>query len=269
MPEPRAKAKLSEPTATQLPAAPPPLGSTLRILETRVLRGPNVWVKKPVIRMSVDLGVLEQYPSNTIPGFNEALMALLPTMEEHACSLGRRGGFFSRLLDGTWMGHVAEHIALELQCLAGTEVRIGKTRSSGQTGRYEVIYEYREEQVGLEAGRIAVALVNYLVAPDDPDSYLDLPDALERLIRIAERSAFGPSTQAIIDEAVSRDIPWIRLDRHSLVQLGQGKYQQRIRATMTSMTSAIAVDIASDKALTNQLLAAAGLPVPRSETVDR
>ena len=218
--------------------------------------------------MSVDLGVLEQYPSNTIPGFNEALMALLPTMEEHACSLGRRGGFFSRLADGTWMGHVAEHIALELQCLAGTEVRIGKTRSSGQTGRYEVIFEYREEQVGLEAGRIAVALVNFLVAPDDPDAYLDLPAALERLIRIAERSAFGPSTQAIIDEAVSRDIPWIRLDRHSLVQLGQGKYQQRIRATMTSRTSAIAVDIASDKALTNQLLAAAGLPVPRSETVD-
>jgi len=247
----------------------PPLAPTLRILETRVLRGPNVWVKKPVIRMSADLGVLELYPSNTIPGFNEALMALLPTMEEHACSLGRRGGFFSRLADGTWMGHVAEHIALELQCLAGTEVRIGKTRSAGQTGRYDIIFEYREEQVGLEAGRIAVALVNYLVAPDDSEMYLDLPAALERLIRIAERSAFGPSTQAIIDEAVSRDIPWIRLDRHSLVQLGQGKYQQRIRATMTSQTSAIAVDIASDKALTNQLLSAAGLPVPRSETVDR
>ena len=261
-PTPRAKAKAS---AEPLPPPAPTLG----ILDTRVLRGPNVWHKKPVIRMSVDLGVLEQYPSDTIPGFNEALMALLPTMEEHACSLGRRGGFFSRLLDGTWMGHVAEHIALELQCLAGTEVRIGKTRSSGQTGRYEVIYEYREEQVGMEAGHIAVALVNYLIAPDDADAYLDLPDALERLIRIAERSAFGPSTQAIIDEAVSRDIPWIRLDRHSLVQLGQGKYQQRIRATMTSQTSAIAVDIASDKALTNQLLASAGLPVPRSETVDQ
>ncbi len=121
MPEPK-------PTAEPLP----PLAPTLRVLETRVLRGPNVWVKKPVIRMSVDLGVLEQYPSNIIPGFNEALIELLPTMEEHACSLGRRGGFFSRLADGTWMGHVAEHIALELQCLAGTEVRIGKTRSVGQ-----------------------------------------------------------------------------------------------------------------------------------------
>ncbi|MET0772776.1 MAG: cyanophycin synthetase [Candidatus Limnocylindrales bacterium] len=255
-----------DPEAATAPAGP--IAPTLRILDTRVLRGPNVWVRRPVIRLTVDLGVLEDYPSNTIPGFNEALMAILPTMEDHACSLGRRGGFFERLRDGTWMGHVAEHIALELQCLAGTDVRIGKTRSTGERGRYDVIFEYREETVGLEAGRIAVALVDHLVAPDDPEAELDLPRALERLIRIAERSAFGPSTQAIIDEAVSRDIPWIRLDRHSLVQLGQGRHQQRIRATMTSMTSAIAVDIASDKALTNQLLASAGLPVPRSETVD-
>jgi cyanophycin synthetase len=216
--------------------------------------------------MLVDLGVLEQFPSNTIPGFNEALKSLLPTMEEHACSLGRRGGFFSRLDDGTWMGHVAEHIALELQTLAGTDSRIGKTRSTGVEGRYNVIYEYREEAVGREAGRIAVDLVNHLVDPDA--SEFDFAAAMERLIRVAERSAFGPSTQAIIDEAVSRDIPWIRLDRHSLVQLGQGVHQQRIRATMTSRTSSIAVDIASDKSLTNQLLNGAGLPVPLSETVD-
>jgi cyanophycin synthetase len=245
-----------------------PIEPTLRIIDTRVLRGPNVWVRKPVIRLTVDLGILEEYPSNTIPGFNDALMALLPTMEDHACSLGRRGGFFERLRDGTWMGHVAEHIAIELQNLAGTDAHIGKTRSTPERGRYDVIFEYREESVGLEAGRIAVALVNHLVAPDDPEAAFDLSRALERIIRIAERSAFGPSTQAIIDEAVSRDIPWIRLDRHSLVQLGQGQHQQRIRATMTSKTSAIAVDIASDKALTNQLLASAGLPVPRSETVD-
>jgi cyanophycin synthetase len=216
--------------------------------------------------MLVDLGVLEQFPSNTIPGFNDALKGLLPTMEEHACSLGRRGGFFSRLDDGTWMGHVAEHIALELQTLAGTDSRIGKTRSTGVEGRYNVIYEYREESVGREAGRIAVDLVNHLVDP--AASEFDFAAAMERLIRVAERSAFGPSTQAIIDEAVSRDIPWIRLDRHSLVQLGQGVHQQRIRATMTSRTGAIAVDIASDKSLTNQLLNGAGLPVPLSETVD-
>ncbi|HEY3071316.1 MAG TPA: cyanophycin synthetase [Candidatus Limnocylindrales bacterium] len=240
---------------------------TLRILETRVLRGANYWAREPVIRMLVDLGVLEQFPSNKIPGFSEALVDILPTLEDHACSLGRRGGFLSRLREGTWTGHIAEHIALELQNLAGTDVRHGKTRGAGLPGQYNVIYEYREEQVGLEAGKIAVALVNHLVDPSASPGFL-LGTELERLIRLAERLAFGPSTQAIIDEAVSRDIPYLRLDRHSLVQLGQGKFQQRIRATMTSRTSGIAVDIASDKNLTNRLLDSAGLPVPRSEVVD-
>jgi cyanophycin synthetase len=215
--------------------------------------------------MLVDLGVLEEWPSNRIAGFNEALIGLLPTLEDHACSLGRRGGFISRLRDGTWLGHVAEHVAIELQSLAGTEVRMGKTRGAGRDGRYNVVYEYREEQVGLEAGGIAVALVNYLVAPDE--SEFDMGASLDALIRLAERQAFGPSTGALIDEAVSRDIPWIRLDRHSLVQLGQGLHQQRIRATMTSRTGAIGVDIASDKSLTNSLLSSAGLPVPKADVV--
>ena len=250
--------------AAVLAAGPKP---TLRIIETRVLRGPNVWARRPAIRMLVDLGVLEEFPSNTVPGFNEAIVELLPGLEEHACSLGRRGGLLTRLGDGTWLGHVAEHVALELQTVAGTDARIGKTRAAGPYAHYNVIYEYREESVGIEAGRMAVRLMNYLVAPDDPAAAIDVPAELEALIRLAERSAFGPSTQAIIDEATSRDIPFIRLDRHSLVQLGQGVHQQRIRATMTSKTSSIGVDIASDKALTNQLLGASGLPVPRSETV--
>jgi cyanophycin synthetase len=241
---------------------------TLQIIETRILRGPNYWAREPVIRMVVDLGVLEEFPSNLIPGFSEALVELLPSLEDHACSLGRRGGFITRLREGTWAGHIAEHIALELQNLAGTDVRHGKTRSTGEHGRYNVIFEYREEQVGLEAGKMAVALVNHLIAPSDPAFGFDPISELERLIRIAERQAFGPSTQAIIDEAVSRDIPYIRLDRHSLVQLGQGVHQQRIRATMTSRTPGIAVDIASDKSLTNRLLDSAGLPVPKSEVVD-
>src|SRR6188508_2644827 len=252
------------PPAGQVTASGTPQ-PTLRILETRVLRGPNLWSRTPVIRMLVDLGVLEQFPSNTIPDFNRGLIALLPGLEEHACSLGRRGGFVTRLEDGTWMGHVAEHIAIELQDLAGTEVHIGKTRGAGKTGQYNVIYEYREEQVGLEAGRLAVALVNHLVAPEAAD--LDFIGELEKLIKVAEKQAFGPSTQALIDEALSRDIPFIRLDRFSLVQLGQGVHQRRIRATMTSQTPALAVDIASDKSLTNNLLNSAGLPVPRSQTV--
>ena len=240
---------------------------SLTIVETRILRGPNYWAREPVVRMLVDLGRLEEFPSNTIPGFVDALIGVLPSLEDHACSLGRRGGFVTRLRDGTWTGHVAEHVALELQNLAGTDVRHGKTRSAGAYGRYNVIYEYREESVGIEAGRIAVALVNHLVDPPASADF-DLLAELEGLIRLAERAAFGPSTQALIDEAVSRDIPYIRLDPHSLVQLGQGVHQQRIRATMTSRTSAIAVDIASDKSLTNKLLDSAGLPVPRSELVD-
>jgi cyanophycin synthetase len=218
--------------------------------------------------MLVDLGSLEEFPSNKIFGFVDGLVGLLPTLEDHACSLGRRGGFISRLREGTWAGHVAEHVALELQNLSGTDVRHGKTRSSGPYGQYNVIYEYREEQVGIEAGKTAVRLVNHLVAPDDPSVAFDFETELERLIRLAERLAFGPSTQALIDEAVSRDIPYIRLDRFSLVQLGQGVHQQRIRATMTSQTSGIGVDVASDKSLTNRLLDSAGLPVPRADVVD-
>ncbi len=214
--------------------------------------------------MLVDLGSLEEWPSNQIPGFNEGLLELLPGVAEHSCSLGRRGGFGERLVDGTWLGHVAEHVALELQRETGAHISRGKTRSAGEPGRYNVIYGYWEETVGVEAGKLAVRLVNHLVKPGKEFDFLA---ELERLIKLAERRAFGPSTQAIIDEAASRDIPWMRLNEGSLIQLGQGKYQQRIRATMTSMTSALAVDIASDKKMTNQLLAAAGLPVPRSEVV--
>ena len=261
----RARRPRSKAASSGAPGKPLP---TLRILETRVLRGPNYWAREPVIRLLVDLGVLEEFPSDKIPGFNDALIALLPTLEDHACSLGRRGGFITRLREGTWVGHIAEHIALEFQNLAGTDVRHGKTRAAGLPGQYNCIYEYREEAVGLEAGRMAVALVNHLVAPDDAAVFFDFAPELERLIRLAEKQAFGPSTQALIDEAVSRDIPFIRLDRHSLVQFGHGVHQQRIRATMTSKTSAIGVDVASDKNLTNRLLDSAGLPVPRADVVE-
>ena len=227
----------------------------LTIVQTQVFRGPNYWSYEPCIRMLVDLGSLEEWPSHQIPGFNEGLLTLLPGVAEHSCSLGRRGGFGERLADGTWLGHVAEHVALELQRETGAHISRGKTRSTGETGRYNVIYGYWEESVGVEAGKLGVRTVNHLVKAEKGFDFLA---ELERLILLAERRAFGPSTQAIIDEAASRDIPWMRLNERSLIQLGQGKYQQRIRATMTSMTSALAVDIASDKKMTNQLLAAAG-----------
>jgi cyanophycin synthetase len=246
------------------PSKKPPARPDLTIVQANVFRGPNYWSYEPCIRMLVDLGSLEEWPSNQIKGFNAGLLKLLPGVGEHSCSLGKRGGFRERLEDGTWAGHIAEHVSLELQRESGAHVYRGKTRGAGTTGRYNVIYGYWEEQVGLEAGRLAVRLVNHLVKKDPT---LDFPAELERLIRLAERRAFGPSTQAIIDEAATRDIPWMRLNEQSLLQLGQGKYQQRVRATITSKTSALAVDIAGDKKLTNQLLAAAGLPVPRSEVV--
>ena len=206
--------------------------------------------------MLVDLGSLEEWPSNTIPGFNSKLLDLLPGVGEHSCLLGKSGGFRERLEDGTWLGHVAEHVALELQRESGAQITRGKTQSAGAQGRYNVIYGYAEEVVRVEAGKLAVRLLNQLVKLRILGSS-STPE-LERLILLAERRQFGPSTQAILDEAVGRDIPFIRLNEQSLVQLGQGKYQQRIRATMTSATSALAVDIASDKKMTNQLLADGG-----------
>ena len=242
----------------------PKLSPDLQIVQTQVFRGPNYWSYEPCIRLLVDLGSLEHWPSNTIPGFSKKLLKTLPGVGEHSCSVGKRGGFRDRLEDGTWLGHVTEHVALELQRESGAHISRGKTRSAGEPGRYNVIYGYSEETVGLEAGALAVRLVNHLVKAEPG---FDFDAELERLILLAERRQFGPSTQAIIDEALSRDIPWIRLNEYSLVQLGQGAYQQRIRATMTSKTSALAVDIAGDKKMTNRLLASAGLPVPRSEVV--
>lgn len=244
--------------------AKPPARADLRILEAQVLRGPNYWSYEPAVRLLVDLGSLEDWPTNTLKGFSQALLEHLPGLAQHSCSLGRPGGFLERLEEGTWLGHVAEHVALELQRETGTQVYRGKTRGAGEPGRYNVIYGYGEETVGLAAGKLAVRLVNHLV---EPERAFDFIAELESLIRLAERAAFGPSTQALIDEAALRDIPWIRLNEQSLVQLGQGKYQKRIRATMTSLTSALAVDIAGDKKLTTQLLASAGLPVPRGEIV--
>ena len=160
---------------------------------------------------------------------------------------------------------MAEHTALALQQVVGHDIRRGKTRQvKGEKGRYNVVFGYVDENVALAAAKLAVRLVNHLV---EADPELDWDDELESFIKRAERTAFGPSTQAIVDEAVSRDIPWIRLNQYSLVQLGQGVHAKRIRATMTSATSAIAVDVASDKDLTTRLLGAAGLPVPKQESV--
>ena len=197
------------------PEAPP--GSSprreLKIVETRVYRGPNYWNYDPAIKLVVDLGVLEHFPSNTIPGFVEALLEMLPGVGQHTCGTGRVGGFEDRLRNGTWVGHVAEHIALQLQREAGTEVGRGKTRGTGEPGRYHVVYTFGEEAVGIAAGKLAVRLVNHLV---EAEPGFDFRAQLEELILLSERAAFGPSTQAILDEAALRDIPSIRLNDQSL-----------------------------------------------------
>jgi cyanophycin synthetase len=239
----------------------------ITILDSKVYRGPNVWARVPVILLRIDIDDLEERPSNKIEGFVGRLIELMPTLHEHYCSRGRPGGFIERLHEGTWMGHVLEHVALELQCLAGTDVRRGLTRETDQRGIYNVVYQHVQPDLGLAAGEAACRLLNWLVYDDD--STFSYEDELERLIRLAERLAYGPSTHALVEEAERRGIPVIRLDpRRSLVQMGHGIYQKRVWATVTSMTSDIAVDIASNKRLTNHLLQSVGIPIPRTETVD-
>jgi cyanophycin synthetase len=245
----------------------------MMILETRVYRGPNLYALGAVIRLRVDLGELEAYPTLRLPGFNERLLELMPTLHEHSCSYGEPGGFVRRLREdeGTWLGHVLEHVAIELQCLAGTPVTYGKTRSEAlPTGQYHVIYSFAEEAVGTAAGALGLAVIRHLLPPEreayDPSPF-DFRGKCEALVRLAQRRAFGPSTGALVRAAEERDIPWIRLNDRSLVQLGHGKFQRRIQATITSETRHTAVEIASDKRLTNQILADLGLPVPRQVRV--
>jgi cyanophycin synthetase len=259
--------------------------SPMRIIERGVYRGPHLYSLTPMVRIKLDLGTLEEWPSHRLPGFTERLLALLPGLHEHGCSLHERGGFVRRLEEGTWLGHVAEHIALELQTLIGSRVTRGKTRSvKGEFGVYNVMYAYREEDVGLVAGRLALQLVDSLLPPelqgikgldriykdeDEPafQGAFDLDAALKALRYVHRRTALGPTTMSLVQEAERRGIPVLRLDDQSLVQLGTGRYQKRIRASITSMTSSIATDAAGDKDLTKSLLADAGLPVPRGEVV--
>ncbi len=246
------------------PAAP-----EFAVLETRVYRGPNIWSYDPAIHLVVDLGILEEHPTDLLDarpgGFTDPLLALLPGLERHSCSRGHRGGFVERLREGTWLGHVMEHVALQLQQEAGHDLTRGKTRQvRGRIGVYNVVFAFTDERIALAAGQLAVRLMNHLVRAEED---FDPTEAIESFLRQAQRMGFGPSTQAILEEAVSRDIPWQRLNQYSLVQLGQGVHAQRIRATMTSNTSALAVDIAGDKELTTKLLGSAGLPVPKADAV--
>ena len=229
------------------------------------MKGPNFWSvrRKELIVMLLDIEDLEEKPTNKIPGFLERIKEMFPTMFEHRCSEGVPGGFFQRIEEGTWMGHVIEHIALEIQSLAGMECGFGRTRESENPGIYHVVFSYWEEKAGIFAAKAAVSIAQALV---DGTSY-DLAADIQELREIREKERLGPSTGSIVEEAIKRKIPYIRLNRRSLVQLGSGINQKRIQATIASTTSSIAVEIACDKEETKNLLEAAEIPVPKGSIV--
>ncbi len=248
----------------------------MKIESTNVFVGPNMFARFPVIRHVLDLQELEHWPTVRLSDdFIEPLLAHLPGLHEHGCSYRERGGFVRRLIEGegTWLGHVMEHVALELQNVAGSDVTFGRTRSiDGRPGIYNMVFQYKDAAVGRQASKLALDLLHSLL-PDDlkpedaPPADWNFDEERERFIRYAQRREFGPSTASLVRAAEERNIPWLRLNGYSLVQFGQGRYQQRIQATTTGRTSNIAVELASDKEETNGILRDLGLPVPQQALV--
>jgi cyanophycin synthetase len=260
------------------------ISKPMRVLEVGVYRGPHLYSELPMIRIQLDLGDLEAWPTHRLTSFTDRLLSLLPGLGQHGCSFREPGGFLARLRDGTWLGHVAEHVAIELQSLAGARVTRGKTRSvKGREGVYNVLFAYEDEPVGLLAGRLALQLVDALLPAElrgleglseflDRDETLpkdefDLERAVGELKSCAGRVGLGPTTRSLVEAARRRRIPVMRLDEFSLVQLGYGKYQKRLRASIAGSTSHLAVETACDKDFTKQLLSAAGCPVPEGAVV--
>ena len=239
----------------------------MKIISINAMRGPNYWSvrRHKLIVMVLDLQEMEEYPSNKIDGFKKRLETLFPTMYEHRCSVGAPGGFFERVEEGTWMGHIIEHIALEIQSLAGMDVGFGRTRGYGETGVYNVVFAYTEEKVGRYAAEAAVRICNALIKGEN----YALTEDIQQMREIREAERLGPSTGSIVEEAASRGIPWIRLNKYSLCQLGYGANQKRIQATVTSETSSIGVELACDKEDTKFLLEQAQVEVPRGEIIRR
>lgn len=235
----------------------------IEFLNMVYLRGPNIWAYRPVIEALVDIHGLEDYPSNVIPGFYERLSAWLPTLIEHRCSVGERGGFLSRVREGTWPAHILEHVTLELQSLAGMPGGLGRARGTPLRGVYKVIVRAWHESLT----RAALYAARDLVMAAIENRPFDVEGALDELKDLAESLSLGPSTACIVDAADDRDIPFIRLSDLNLLQLGYGTRQQRIWTAETSRTSAIAEDISRDKDLTRQLLQSCGVPVPEGRIV--
>ena len=234
----------------------------MKIIEMRALRGPNYYSRHPVIFMKLDIQELEMKPTDLIPDFKKNIDLMMPSLYEHKCSPGSIGGFYERIERGTWAGHVVEHIALELQGLAGSQVVFGKTFTMDEKGIYNLVYGYIDENTGLRVGEMAVDIVEQLFE----GIITDVEPLVLELIKIGESSMLGPSTQSIVDEATERGISHIRLNENSYVQLGEGKYQRRIQATIMDNTSALGVDIVDNKARTKSLLSSMGIPVAEGIT---
>lgn len=254
----------------------------MRIIEWSIYRGPHLYGMRPMIRIRLELGALEQWPTNRLDGFPAALVRLLPGLADHHCNLGQPGGFVRRLEQGTWLGHVIEHVAIELLTQAGAAVTRGKTRTvKRQSGVYDILYSYADEASGLAAGRAAIELVHCLLPPAlqgvqgldrlarpaAAASPSELPALIAALRKLVSANGLGPSTAALVQEARRRRIPVTRLNEASLIQLGTGSRQQRIRASVTGRTALIGAELASNKHAAKRLLSEIGLPVPRGEVV--
>ncbi|MGL5081385.1 MAG: cyanophycin synthetase [Microcoleaceae cyanobacterium] len=235
----------------------------MKILRVQTLRGPNYWSirRRKLIVMRLDLENLTERYTSDIPGFYEGLIQVLPSLVEHQCSLGVRGGFLTRVQRGTLMGHVIEHVALEIQTLAGMPVNFGRTRETSTPGVFQVVYQYESERAGQYAGRYAVRLCQNLVEVGGY-SQQDLTQDLEDLKELKAQAAQGPSTEAIVREAEARGIPYLELDTRYMLQFGYGIYQKRIQATLTGQTGVLGVELACDKEGTKKILRKAGIPVP-------
>ena len=238
----------------------------MNILKTQVLNGPNYWSnsRRELIVIKLDIGKYEEFPTNLLVGFQERLTQYLPSLLSHRCSLGVEGGFLKRVEEGTWLGHVIEHVALELQCLAGMECGFGRTYGTHEYGVYTVLFSYQIEEAGLYAGTTAVEFINAIA---EGRSY-PLDEAITHLKEIFKEQGLGPSTQAILAEAHKRKIPYKRYGDTSLITLGYGRNQKKIWASVSSKTSSIGVDIASDKELTKQILKANFIPIPKGLMIE-
>ena len=231
------------------------------IVSSHAYQGKSIYSNKPVVKLTIDLGKYADTPTKDIEGFNETIQELLPGLEKHCCCMGYEGGFIERLKEGTYLAHVIEHIALELQVILGYDIRFGKTRETGEKGIYNIIYGYENEYAGIEAGRLAFGIIEGILAGELPD----INKRLKEIRKICIATDFGVSTSAIVNEAQGKNIPVIRLGNGSILQLGYGKYQKRIEATLTENSSCVSVDIACNKELTKSILSEYGIPVPEGK----